>query len=264
MKQQKEVNSKAGTLKRKTTINNLIGEISKSASMLLIAVAGFGMMSFTQDDTSVNSVDTNLNIKKEAEIAATTVALNGNTCCGLAIAKPGDDGKKAFYVSMPTTGKWKNADKEAASRFEAEMSSRRLWSMDVVDATKKADAEMNFNFSLSKMLLSAADAARIADAEMMNNFIDEIVKTANFKALHVSAADDEMKHNFIAEQLSKKGFNLSAALIAGADVEMNKAFEKANFHITLPSQIAAYNADVEMIQRAQLAELQKVQTVATK
>lgn len=262
MKQQKEVNSKVGALKRKTTISNLIGEISKSASMLLIAVAGFGMMSFTQDDTSVNSVDTNVNIKKEADVAVTTVALN-NACCGLAIAKPGDDVKKALYVSMPTTGKWQSADKEAASRFEAEISSRRLWSMDVVDATKKADTEMNFNFNLSKMVVSA-DAAAIADAEMINNFTDEIVKTANFKALHVSAADDEMKHNFIAEQLSKKGFSLSAALIAGADVEMNKAFEKANFHITLPSQIAAYNADVEMIQHAQLAELQKVQTVATK
>ncbi len=260
MKQQKKVNSQAGSLKRKTTITKLIGEISKSASMLLIAVAGFGMMSFTQDDTSVNSIDSNLGTKQETTNTINAVALNSAACCGLTVAKPGDEIKKALYVSMPATNKWQSADKEAASRFEAEVSSRRLWSMDIADAIKKADAEINFNFNISKMVPSV-EAGKIADAEMFNIFTDEIVKTANFTALHVSAADAEMMHNFVTEQLSAKAFNLSATLIAGADMEMKNAFEKANLHISLPSNIAAYKADIEMIQIAQLSE---VQTVATK
>lgn len=263
MKYENEVNSKAGTLKRKTTISNLFGEISKAASTLLVAVAGFGMMSFTQDDTSVNSVDTNLNIKKEAEIATTVVITNSDACCGLAVANPGDEVKKAIYVSMPTAKRLLSADREAANRFEAEMFSRKLWSLDVVDATKKSDAEMNLNFKVSNMALSA-DAGKVADIEMINNFTDELLKTVSFTALHVNAADNEMMNNFIAENLSLKGCKPSTALLAGADVEMVKAFEKANLHITLPSKIAAYNADVEMIQHSQLADLKNVQTVATK
>lgn len=263
MKHENEVNSKAGTLKRKTTISNLIGEISKSASMLLIAVAGFGMMSFTQDDTSVNSVDTNLNIKKEASVAVTTAIVDAEACCGLAIAQPGDEIKKALYISLPTANRLLNADREAANRFEAEVSSRRLWSMDIVDATKKADAEMNFNFKVSNMAVSA-NSAGIADAEMVNSFTDELLKTVKFTALHVNGADNEMAHNFIAEQLSIKGFKPSVSQIAGADIEMAKAFEKANLHITMPSQIAVYNADLEVIQTYQMVELKSGQTVATK
>lgn len=263
MKQQKEVNSKAGTLKRKTTMKNVFGEISKVASMLLVAIAGFGMMSFTQDDASVSSIDTNLNLKKETRAVATAFVTNSDACCGTAVAKPGDDIKKAVYISMPAAHRVVKADKEAAKSFEAEIFSRRLWSMDIVDATQKADAEMNFNFKMSNVT-PAFEAGATADAEMSSNFTDEILKTANFAALQVNAADAEMIDNFIAEHLSIKSFTPSAALIAGADTEISRAFEKANLHITLPSHIALSNADLEMIQGYQMTELKNVQTVATK
>ncbi|MFT4018637.1 MAG: hypothetical protein QM668_16850 [Agriterribacter sp.] len=263
MKQQNEVNSKAGTLKRKTSMINLYGKISKAASMLLIAVTGFGMMSFTQDDTSVNSVDTNLNIKKEAVAETTVVVTASEACCGVTVAKPGDEVKKAYYISMPATHMFLKADREAVIRFEAELFAKKLWSMDIADAAKKADTEMFFNFNVSNMV-PPVTAGVYADAEMIINFTDDIVKVANFTALQVNAADNEVIDNFIAEHFSIKAFNPSANLIAGADAEITRAFEKANLpFISMPSQIAANNADVEMIQHYQ-AEVKSAQTLATK
>ncbi|OJY88910.1 MAG: hypothetical protein BGP13_02525 [Sphingobacteriales bacterium 40-81] len=262
MKQQNEVNSKAGTLKMKTSMINLYGKISKAASMLLIAVTGFGMMSFTQDDTSVNSVDTNLNINNETVVATTAIAAS-DACCGVAVAKPGDEIKSAFYISLPNAKAFVKADREAANRFYSEVNARRSWSMDMTDATKKADAEMNFNFKVSSMNLAPV-AGFNADAAMVNSFTEDVVLKSLTITASAQSADNEMIDNFIAEHFSIKHVKPSALLIAKADAEIVNAFEKANLpFISVPSQIAANNADLEVIHRYQV-DIKNAQTVATK
>lgn len=262
MKQQKEVNSKAGTLKRKTSMINLYGKISKAASMLLIAVAGFGTMSFTQDDTSVNGLDTNLNIKKET-VGTTAVIADKDACCGVAVAKPGDEIKSAFYISLPNAKAFVKADREAVNRFYSEINARKLWSMDIADATNKADAEMNFNFKVNGMNLSPV-AGFYADAAMVNSFTEDVVLKSLTITASAQTADNEMIDIFIAEHFSIKNINPAALLVAKADAEMVNAFEKANLpFISVPSQIAANNADLEMILHYQ-ADIKNAQTIATK
>jgi hypothetical protein len=257
MKQQNEVNTKAGTLKRRIGIINMYDRISKIASMLLIVLAGFGTMSFTQDDDAVNNIDTNLSVKKETVIATTSAIA---ACCGETAAKPGDDIKTAFYISLPNTKAFVKADREAINRFYIELKARQCWSMDIAQAVKQADAEMYFNFKVSNINLLAA-AGFDADAEMINNFIKTIIlQSVNFSQ-YAQYADNEMIDNFITAHFSIKNIQPFELFIAEADAAIINAFEKANLpFINLPSKIAAHNADLEMIQQYRV-ELKNIQTL---
>ena len=248
MKQMNKVDSKAGTLKNENSTNMLQNVISKSASMLLIAMAGFGTMSFTQDDTSVNSIDTNLSVKKEKNVESNASAYAYNACCGVSVGKPGDDTKNALYISLPKASTVIKADKETARNFMAEAKSRSIWSIDVVDAAVKADKEMNFNFQLSN-IFPASEISMKADEQMINHFTDEIVlKSFTFNGNNALAADKVMSDNFIAEHFYIKNVRPSTEMIAQADASMIKSFEKANLpSISIPSNVAAHSADVEMI-----------------
>ncbi|MFT3704859.1 MAG: hypothetical protein QM802_21010 [Agriterribacter sp.] len=263
MKQKNKVDSKAGTLKNENS-TKMLHVISKSASMLLIAMAGFGTMSFTQDDTSVNSIDTNLSVKKDTNVGSTSSTYAYNACCGVSVGKPGDDTKNALYISLPKASTVTKADKETASNFMAEAKSRSIWSMDVVDAAVKADKEMNFNFQLSN-IFPASEISIKADEQMINHFTDEIVlKSLAFNGNNAQEADKVMSDNFIAEHFYIKNVRPSTDMTAKADASMIKSFEKANLpSVSVPSQVAAHGADVEMIGNYQ-AEVKITETVVAK
>ncbi|MBN8857687.1 MAG: hypothetical protein J0H29_04815 [Sphingobacteriales bacterium] len=253
MKQKNEVASKAGTLKTENSIKLLRNVISKSASMLLIAMAGFGTMSFTQDDTAVNSVDTNLSVKKE----------NADAVISADNAMPGDETRNAF-ISLPDRGTIAKADAENIATFIAVAEMKRLWSMDIVAAKAKADDEIKFSFEL-RNVYPLAKAAHQADANMIEIFTDDIVlKNVNFSAAGITASDIEVADNFVTAQLSMKSMFSSVALIAKADAELKGAFNSANLAvISLPSKMAADNADTDMMQQY-LSQIKLTETVATK
>ena len=256
MKQLNKVASEAGN-PRKTN------RISKSASILLIAMAGFGTMSFTQDDTSVNSIDTNLNVKKEKSVESTSTTYIYDACCGVQVGKPGDDTKNAFYISLPKAQSFVKADRETAQKFMAEAKARRTWSIDIAEVSVKADKEMSFNFKVSNMYPGTIAAAN-ADQQMINHFTnDEVLKSLTFDGNGAQVADMEMVNLFVVENLSIKNIRPSIELIAKADAEVTRSFEKANLSISLPSNIAAHKADVEMIQKYQ-AEVKLANTVVAK
>lgn len=254
MKQLNKVASEAG-IQRKTN------RISKSASILLIAMAGFGTMSFTQDDTSVNSIDTNLSAKKERSIELATNTYAYDACCGVQVGKPGDDTKNAFYISLPKAQSFVKADRETAAKFMAEAKGRKTWSMDVAEVSVKADKEMNFNFKVSGMYPGAVVAAN-ADQQMINHFTGDVVlESLSLNGKSAQVADMEIADQFIAENLSIKNIKPSVEMIAKADGEVTYAFEKANLpSISLPSKIAVHNSDVEMIQNYQV-EVKLVNTI---
>jgi len=253
MKQTNEVASQAGTLKTENNIQLLWNAISKSASMLLIAIAGFGTMSFTQDDTAVSSVDTNLSIKKEK---AGAVISTENVM-------PGDETRNAF-ISLPDSRTIAKADAENISTFAATAEMKRLWSMDVVSVKAKADDEIKLSFELRKVYPSA-EVAQHADVNMIEIFTDDIVmKNVNIGAAGITASDIEIADNFITAQLSMKGMFSSEALTAKADAELAGAFNSTYFAvISLPSKVAADNADADMLQKYQ-SQIKFTETVATK
>jgi hypothetical protein len=253
MKQKNEVASKAGTLKTENSIKMLRNVISKSASMLLIAIAGFGTMSFTQDDTVVNSVDTNLSVKKENASAVIT-ADN---------AMPGDETRNAF-ISLPDSKIIARADAENIATFIAVAEMKRLWSMDIVAAKAKADDEIKFSFELRKVYPSA-ETAQHADVNMIEIFTDDIVlKNVNLSAAGITASDIEIADNFVTAQLSMKDMFSSEALMAKADAELMGAFNNAYLAvISLPSKMVADNTDADMVQQY-LSQIKFTETVATK
>lgn len=264
MKRKSEVDSKAGTAQKENSTMVLKSLISKSASMLLIAMAGYGMMSFTQDDTSVNSIDTNVSAKKEKSIESAKFLAADENCCAAIITKPGDEIKKTSTISMPGAKAILNADRENAVKFITEVKNRSLYSMDIADAKEKADREMSFNFQVSGMFPSV-EVAHMADLQMINHFTDEIVlKSTVFAGKYVNDADAEMSANFITENLALQLVKPSEKLIVQADAEISNAFEKVNFpSISLPSQHTAVVADMEMIQHYE-TEIKVTRTVATK
>ena len=254
MKQKNEVASKAGTLKTENSIKLLRNAISKSASMLLIAMAGFGTMSFTQDDTAISSIDTNLSVKKEHSTAAISA---GNTM-------PGDEIKNAYYISLPSRKTAARADAENIATFITSSEMKRLWSMDIVSAKAKADDEIKFGFELRKIYPSA-ELAQHADINMIEIFTDDIVlKNMNFSAAGITASDIEIADNFVTAQLSMKDMFSSEALIAKADAELKGAFNSTYLAvISLPSKAAADNADADMTQKY-MSQIKLTETVATK
>lgn len=262
MKSKSGVDSKAGTLKMKNNTVVLKNLISKSASMLLIAMAGFGMMSFTQDDTVVNSVDTNLSVKKEITTETAKVVADEN-CCVAQAAKPGDEIKKALYINMPRAKAILTADRENSRVFLAEAKERSMWNMSLAEARAKADKEMNFNFELSRLYPSAKVSAD-ADQAMINIFTEDVVlKSTLTTAKYANNADAEMASRFMAENFTI-AMKTNAVNVVKADAVMTRAFEKANLPtISLPSQVAAAKADAEVMQNHE-AEVKVKTTVATK
>jgi len=261
MKQLNNVDSEAGTQKTKNSIN-VLQKISKSALTLLIAMAGFGTMSFTQDDTSVNNIDTNLNVKKEK--ASESNAYAYNACCGMQVVKPGDDTKNAFYISLPKQNSFAKADKETADKFIAEAKARALWSIEVAEVSVKADKEMDLNFKTSNMYPSAEVAVK-SDVKMIESFTDDVVLKSMVNAgSNALKADKEMADRFMTDHFSIN-VKVATASIAKADAEVISGFERANFTtISLPSKLAAHGADVEMIQYYQINAKSSVETVVAK
>lgn len=261
MKQKNEMASKAGNPKTENS-NNLLSVISKSASMLLIVMTGLGTMSFTQDDSSVNGIDTNLNVKKE--YAASIANSSKNGCCELKAVAPGDEIRNAFYISLPDSKTVAKADVENISEFIAASQMRRLWSMDIATAKEKADDEMNFNFKL-RNIYPSSEVAQGTDVKMIEKFADDIVlKNVNYNASGLAAADIEVADNFIADQLSANKMFSANELVAKADAEIKNAFNVKNMAvISLPSKMAADNADSDMIQKYQSQD-KLSETVVTK
>lgn len=244
MKSKSGVDSKAGTLKMENsvTMRNLI---SKSASMLLIAMAGFGMMSFTQDDTAVNSLDTNLSVKKEITTETAKVVVDEN-CCVALVNKPGDELKKALSINMPHAKAISVADQENSRVFVADVKERSLWNVNLAGARAKADREMAFNFELSK-LIPAANVSENADDIMITLFTEDVIlKSTAAVVKNTAVADAEMASQFMTDHFSIK-VKADAVSFAKADASVIRAFEKANLpSIALPSVAATAKADAEM------------------
>ncbi|MBX3254985.1 MAG: hypothetical protein KF862_12655 [Chitinophagaceae bacterium] len=257
MKSKSGVDSKAGTLKMKNNTKVLGNLISRSASMLLIAMAGFGMMSFTQDDTAVNSLDTGVNAT--TEVAVTSV----ENCCAVQVNKPGDEIKKAVYISMPRPKAMLTADIANSRLFVAEAKERRIWSMDLSEARANADSEMKFSFQLSQLNPTAA-AFKTADLEMLHSFAEGMMlQFAGTMANNANIADAEMISEFMAAHF-KIAVRTDAATLAKADAAIAKVFEKENLpFINLPSHIAAATADAAMLQSYE-AEVKVITIVANK
>lgn len=254
MKQKSENDSKAGIQQKNTKV--LKNLFSKSASMLLIAMAGFGMMSFTQDDEVLQG-DTNLNLAKQT--AAVAVNIN-EACCAVQASKPGDDVKKSLIRVIASPKTILNADVENFNAFIAEEQERRMWSMNLATARKNADNEINFNFQLSR-LYPEATAQSIADAQMETLFEEEVIKAASFNARGYQVkADVEMERHFLTEHFSIK----LASATQPADQEMAAAFEKANqLLISVPSRLVAAQADAE-VKKNYEAAVKALSTVAVK
>ncbi|MBS1749378.1 MAG: hypothetical protein JST63_05710 [Bacteroidetes bacterium] len=261
MKQKNEMASKAGNPKTENS-KNLLSVISKSASMLLIIMTGLGTMSFTQDDTSVNGIDTNQNVKKAA-VTSITMSSN-NECCNLKAVAPGDEIRNAYYISLPDNKIIARADAENISKFIAASQMRRLWNMDIATARKEADAEMNFNFGLRNIYPSTV-VAQDADVKMIDIFADDIVlKNVKYTTAGLAAADIEVADNFVTAQLSENNIFSTEECVAKSDAELKNDFVAKNMvMISLPSKIAADNADNDMLKKYQV-QYQLTETVVTK
>ncbi|MBX2925780.1 MAG: hypothetical protein KF746_26525 [Chitinophagaceae bacterium] len=258
MKSKSEVDSKAGTLKMKNDTKVLRNLISRSASMLLIAMAGFGMMSFTQDDTAVNNVDTDL--KKEITVEDTKAVALENCCAATLVSKPGDEVRKAAYISMPRAKAKLSADVENSRLFAKEARERRIWNMNLAEARAEADREMSFNFELNR-LYPAAGVSEKADQAMNRLFIEDALgQFTTVIAKKANVADAEIISQFMADHF-KIAVNANAVK---ADASIAKAFERENLpFISLPTQVATATADAAMLQHYE-AEVKVNTTVATK
>lgn len=236
MKQMSEMGSKAGILQKAKLM------ISKSASMLLIAVAGFSMMSFTQDDVIAYTSDTNLNQVNHK----VTVNIAEECCASTAVVKPGDEFSKIEMISHKAVRKILTADVENSKVFVAEAKERMLWSLSLSDAFRKADKEAAFNFQLSK-LVPDVHAIAVADEDMHNQFEAYLRSQVNFNSAFLAGnADAAAINNFVAENFTVN-MTADAKKVLAADAEMISAFEKANLpSISLPYQLMAAQADAEM------------------
>lgn len=224
--------------------------ISKTASMLLVAILGMSTMSFVQDDSFATGSDTNQSAINKREIKITKEEAVAINCCVTNTINPGDETKNAFYISTPGKKAIYKADRETIVSFIRESKSKRIWSMDIETAREKADAEMNFNFQLSKMYPSIV-AAAVADQQMMNSFLDgAVLQSAAFTKKYSVRADEEIADQFVTANLSATMTKPPAQLVADADMAIKAAFDKANRpYISVPSQVAMQTADQEMLQR---------------
>lgn len=236
MKQMSEMGSKAGILQQAKLM------ISKSASFVLIAMAGFSMMSFTQDDVIAYASDTNLNQVNHK----VTVNMAEECCAATAVVKPGDEFSKIEMISHKAVRRILTADVENSKVFVAEAKERMLWSLSLSDAFRKADNESAFNFQLSK-LVPDVNAIAVADEDMHMQFESYLRSQVNFySGVQAVNADVAAITNFVAENFSISAF-ADARKVLSADAEMISAFEKANLpFISVPSQLTAAQADAAM------------------
>lgn len=246
MKRKSEMDSKAGT--SPAVKNNMFkNAISKSASLLLVATMGLSTMSFVQDDSFVSGSDTNQSAAKVQNVVVTQAEQAKETCCVAAVANPGDGISTAFVISTPTKKAIYQADRETIVTFISEVRERRILSMNKLHASTEADKEMHFNFKLSSIYPSAAEAAG-ADKAMIDEFADGMVHMAAYRA-NAAVADAEVATNFIANNLQVKLVKPTDEQTLKADTEMAFSFKKAvSVVISVPSAIAAQHADLEMTQ----------------
>ncbi|MBX3240745.1 MAG: hypothetical protein KIT80_00085 [Chitinophagaceae bacterium] len=236
MKSKREMDSKAGTSKNENSIVMLKNMISKSASSLLIAMAGFGLMSFSQDDTAISNADTNLNANTEV-----VALVNNDNCCATELVKPADEGKKSVIKFRGTQKSALNADLENFRNFIAEIKENRTWGGSLAKIRASADEEAFYNFRTS-MLVPAADIAKAADTRMIAIFEEEILLQSAYSA--VMKADAEAFNSFWADNFS---ITVPRPTIAD-DAKMFEAFEDSIFpRITLPSAAQIALADTEVV-----------------
>ncbi len=236
MKTQREMDSKAGTSKNEIR-TQLKKMISKSASSLLIAMAGFGMMSFDLQDERISHADTNVNTNTE-------LAYVDTECCAAETIKPSKTvigPKKATISFNASKTEVYKADAEHARNFAAEEKERRVWSMNLASSRAKADNEAVFNFRMST-LYPEVNTAADADAQMIRMFGEDLLQQS--ARLAIANADAEAHNKFREENFS---ITLQYAT-ADADAGMLKMFEDAIFpYITYPSAAAIASADAEVM-----------------
>ncbi|HTN06378.1 hypothetical protein [Agriterribacter sp.] len=243
MKRKSETDRKAGNRpkEKSQTFKNVF---SKSASMLLVTIMGLSAMSFVQDDSFVNGRDTNQSAAKVKHMAAP----NNETCCVTTVASPGDGVNTAYFISTPGKKAMYKADNETIVAFISDVKERRIWNMNRVNASAKADKEMYFNFMLGAIYPSNIVAAE-ADKEMSSNFVDDIVHVVAFTANAAARADEEVAGNFIAANLPVTIAKPTVEQMVKADAAVIAAFENANHPvISVPSATAAQKADQEVMQ----------------
>lgn len=232
MKTQREMDSKAGVPK-----NQLKKMISKSAFSLLIAMAGFGLMSFDLQDENNLHADTNVNTATEL------VQNHTNDCCAAETTAPAKTaiGPKKANISFAAEVEVRRADLEHVRNFVKEEKERRL------SIFSRADAEALLNFKMS-MLYPEAGSAAAADAQMIRMFGEDLLQQS--AKLAIANADAEAHNKFRDEN-----FTITLQYTtADADAGMLKMFEDANFpYIAYPSATAIANADAEVMSNQEAA-----------
>lgn len=232
MKTQREMDSKAGTSKNEISAK-LKNVISKTASSLLIAMAGFGMMSFDLQDESINHTDTNVNTNTEL--------VSTDNCCAAEVIKPVIGPKKTMISFTENRVEMQKADAEHARNFAAEEKEMSMWGMNLATARAKADRESVYNFRMSMLYPQAIDAAA-TDAQVYRMFGEDILQQS--AKLAVVNADTEALNKFWKENCT---ISVKYATTA-ADAGMVKMFTDAMLpYIAYPSATAIANADAEMV-----------------
>lgn len=245
MKTMNETGSKAG-IGTKVKRESFSSFISKSAYLLLMTVFAFSSMSFMQEDSFVNSGDTNQSLSKVKAVATTTV--DNEVCCAIVASTPGKGVSNVNYISMPGKTAMYNADKEAIVGFINDVRERRIWSLNRRTVTTAADKAMHHQFKLS-LIYPSGDMVLQADAETRKNFAVEMVQWVDFNNEVVAKADREVASQFFAEHVNVKITTPAVFEMRKADTVMSKAFEdRYQPSISLPSVDAYKKADEVMHQ----------------
>lgn len=195
----------------------------KTASLLLITMTGFSMMSFAYDDTIINNAGNNQNAARQKKSQA---VVSPGFCCVYKMDKPGDE-MGNLLLSMPDEQSIFKADLENAVLFLKETAVIKILDKKLVAATGKDEKEVYDNFQISHIYTSG-ETSTDADAEMIERFADEIVSGLHsFSGSYTEEADAEVAAHFMAAHFSIE-VNSLQDLELKADVEMRRVFETAN------------------------------------
>lgn len=232
METQREMDSKAGTRKNEISVT-LKKTISKIASSLLIAMAGFSMMSFDLQDDSIHYADTNVNTN--------TVLASTNDCCAAEVVTPVIGPKKGLISFTNSKAEMEKADAEHVRNFAAEEHERKIWGTSLSAIRATADKEAVYNFT-TNMLYPEANVAAAADAQVIRLFGEDLLQLA--AKLAITNADAEAQDNFWKENCTIN-VQLSAK---SADEGMVKMFaDSLMSYITYPSPTTIAGADAEVV-----------------
>lgn len=241
MKRMSRVDSKAGIFQKENSLLWLKSFVSKSVFMMLTLITGLSTMSFNQDDTSANGIDTNLNTAKK-EITIIAPKHYAETTYFKA---PGY--KKADNLSMPGMKAIAIADREIFRSFITELGVAKISMANFAGISIEADSEMKRNFVLSTLQPLANNSGK-ADLSMIDVFTNEVVSGSIMPAGNSSDAADELMAKMFMQENFRVVFaqvNSIDALIS--DSEMTDTFEEENglsFRLPSRSQIEASDAEI--------------------